>query len=216
MQIKLKTKKGEIKIPLTENKEDCGKHRLVIIKNNKKYYAPLVEKLETKTTPRIYVIGKDKIKRYVTQVQTVPGGMVYSESPEVRGFGGEDEMVLASLGGRFTVPKGITMLKLQVANYTENCYLKVTPKQKICIHVACTVNQHSFSIIERFLSVSGESHFIKCNLSVYGLEDEYLQIEYSKEINEYKGNDIIDITSYGDLKDYDKSDIPEFKTKKDK
>lgn len=74
--IKLKTPKGkDVEIPLSEKETDIEKPRLTIIKNGKKLYAPLVEKAEEKY-PRMYVIKKDGIKRYVGEIKKVPNNTI--------------------------------------------------------------------------------------------------------------------------------------------
>lgn len=159
-------------IELTEDKEKLGgvEDKLVIIKDGKKYYAPLVEKAEEKY-PRMYVIKKDGIKRYVGDVSTkVPNDTITNNN-----WIGDDYR--KTLLWNFKVPEGITMLKLYVK---KDIFIKVRPLQEIVIIGDSSLSYASYLV---------NQHKVKNTLMIP------ISISFSKEINSYSGNDILDISN---------------------
>ena len=119
-------------IELTEDKEKLGgvDDKLVIIKDGKKYYAPLVEKPSEEKYPRMYVIKKDGIKRYVGEIQKIPSGR-FETPPSFFYMWDTSYRRIGWLGirGKLQVPDNIKMLKVN------NTCIKVLPRQKITITI---------------------------------------------------------------------------------
>ena len=164
-------------IELTEDKEKLGgvEDKLVIIKDGKKYYAPLVEKAEEKY-PRMYVIKKDGIKRYVGEIQKIPNDTI-----EKNNWIGN--YLKRKLLWTFKVPDGITMLKLYIE---EDFFIKVRPLQEIAI------TGHA-----RLASSEGDmvaSYYVNQH-RVRRCSKQPISISFSKEINSYSGEDILDISN---------------------
>lgn len=162
-------------IELTEDKEKLGgvDDKLVIIKDGKKYYAPLVEKPEEKY-PRMYVIKKDGIKRYVGDVEIkVPNDTITNNKWEGSYF-------RRKLLWNFKVPEGITMLKLHIY---EDIFIKVRPLQEIVI-------------IGNPIGYRGEqASYLVNQHKVRKTWVHPISISFSKEINSYSGKDILDISN---------------------
>lgn len=191
-------------IELTEDKEKLGggvDDKLVIIKDGKKYYAPLVEKPSEEKYPRMYVIKKDGIKRYVGEIQKIPSGKL--KSPKITAGSIEaNNICFGFLTGAFKVPEGITQLKSEELGVL----LLVKPSQilYIDIQVEPYCDPYAPSALPpnmaqiAFIEFNREKKFKNNGVLTNG---ENLFFEYSKEINKLinKKYEIIDLTKLGSL-----------------
>lgn len=207
-------------IELTEDKEKLGgvDDKLVIIKDGKKYYAPLVEKPSEEKYPRMYVIKKDGIKRYVEEIKKeIPCGYFTDYQMNLCKFKNNK----CSMTVYLKVPEEITMLSVHICGLFGNdfrdsppeFFMKVTPNQLIKFSFIGKYHSgnNNYYIDDIIVNNKNINILDKLNILVeLRLTDDlltYVDMTFSKLVNDYKGEElitgivipIIDVRNYPDI-----------------